>query len=1060
FDPAEAKKSFTESLDDATTDAEGAASFDMPLERFAEGTYRLELTAEGFEAEGGRGVAAQAAVLVSPRPYLLGLKSDGSLRYVPRGSARAVTAAAVGPDGRALSVSSITAQLVEERWISALVKGADGLYRYQSVRKELFVSSRTLSLPAGPRPLRLDASSPGDYALVLRDAAGAELNRLRYSVAGHGNLSRSLEKNAELQLRLEKTDYAPGELVEMQIKAPYAGAGLISIERDKVLAHKWFKASVAASTQSLRLPEGAEGNAYVAVTFLRAPDSREIFMSPLSHGVAAFSVSRARRELPVSLSAPEKLEPGRKCSVRVSTPRRARVAVFAADEGILQAAGWSAPDPLAHFLRKRALEVRTYQLLDLLLPEYRLSMSVMAPGGDKDGWDAAGKNLNPFKRRRDKPAVFWSGTLETGPEGTEVSFVVPDSFNGSLRVTAVAVEPAAIGVAQRKVLVRQAIVLSPNAPLFVSPGDEFEASVSVANGVKGSGPDAAVRVALKTSGHLAVVGDGAKTIPVGEDREAVAVFRLRARPALGAASLTFEASASSETSRREVSLSVRPAMPYRVEVVTGHLKAGRAESPVPRRMYPSYRTLEASASPVPLVLAQGLLAYLQAYPYGCTEQVLSQTFPALILRRRPEFGYAPDKVEANLARAVDILRSRQNEDGGFGMWAANSHVSPFQAVYAAHFLTEAKEKGYAAPPELLSRALSYLDALAAGDPAVDAPPRVRAYAIYVLTRNGRVTTPLINALRARLEKEGDAAWRKDLTGAYLAASYAMLHLDGQADALIRGVASGEPRTPDWEWFYDGSIHEAQRLYLLALHFPARLAALDADAVLRVVEPLSRGSYNSLSAAYSILALDAYAAAAGELTPGEARVEEVLEGGGRRALVLPPGLFSKAEFTPAASAINIENLSSRRLFFQTTQSGYDLSAPKEPVRRRLEVSREILDDAGRAVTKAALGRDYTVRLRLRSLDGSLVPNLAVVDLVPGGFEPSWKERGDEPPGIEYRDVREDRVLLFGSAGGGVLEATYRIKASSRGKFAVPPPFAESMYDRAVSALGSAGSIEVE
>lgn len=1061
FDPAEAKKSFTENLEDIKTDADGVASFDLPLEHFAEGTYRLELTAEGFEAEGGRGVAAQTTVLVSPRPYLVGLKTDGELRYVPRGSTRTVTAAAVGPEGRAVAAPSITAQLIEERWVSALVKGPDGLYRYQSVKRELFVSSKTLNIPAGQRPLRLDTSSPGDYALVLRDATGAELNRLRYSVAGHGNLSRSLEKNAELQLRLEKTDYAPGELVEMQLKAPYAGAGLISIERDKVYAHKWFKTSVSASTQSIRLPESVEGNAYVTVTYLRSPDSREIFMSPLSHGVAAFSVSRSRRTLPVILEAPENLKPGQLCTLRVRTPRRARVAVFAADEGILQVAGWKMPDPLAHFLRKRALEVRTYQILDLLLPEYRMSMSVMAPGGDKDGWDAAGRNLNPFKRRRDKPAVFWSGMLEIGPEGKEISFRVPDSFNGTLRVTAVAAEPNSIGVVQKKVLVRQAIVLSPNAPLFVTPGDEFETSIALSNGVKGSGPNAVAQVTLKTSGHLEIIGEGVKKLTVSENRESVAVFRLRSRPALGAAVLTFEASISSETARREVSLSVRPSMPYQVTLETGHLKSGRKEAPTPRKLYPSFRTLEASVSPLPLVLAKGLLQYLQKYPYGCTEQVLSQTFPALILRHRPEFGYAPETVETNLAQAVDILRSRQNEDGAFGMWAANSHVSPFQAVYAAHFLTEAKEKGYSVPPVLLERSLVYLNALASDAPGLNAPPRVQAYAIYVLTRNGRVTTPLINGMRARLEKNGDKSWRKDLTAAYLASSYSMLHLDGLADSLMNDVSTGEPLVPDWEWFYDDSIHEAQYLYLLALHFPARIASLDADAVLRVVAPLQRGSYNSLSAAYAILALDAYASAAGELKPGEARLDEIQEAGGRQALILPPGLFSKAQFTPAAKAIAVENRSSRRLFYQTTQSGYDLAVPKEPVRRKLEVFREILDEKSRPVKAAELGRDYTVRLRLRSLDGAYIPNLAIVDLVPGGFEPVWKDRSDgESNGVEYQDFREDRVLFFGSVGGSVLELTYRIKASTRGLFTVPPPFAESMYDRSVSALGSSGAIEVK
>jgi uncharacterized protein YfaS (alpha-2-macroglobulin family) len=897
--------------------------------------------------------------------------------------------------------------------------------------------------------------------LVLRDASGAELNRLRYSVAGHGNLSRSLEKNAELQVRLDKADYAPGERAELQIKGPYAGAGLIAVERDKVYAHEWFRAGVAASTHSIRIPEGLEGNGYITVTLLRAPDSKEIFMSPLSHGVAPFTVSRARRSLDVSLEAPETLKPGATCVLRVSSPRRARVVVFAADEGILQAASWRTPDPLGYFLRKRALEVKTFQILDLLLPEHRLSMALMAPGGDRDGWDAAGRNLNPFKRRRDAPAVFWSGLLDVGPEGRTVSFVVPDSFNGTLRATVVAADASAVGVATRKILVRSALVLTPSAPLFAAPGDEFEASVSVANGVKGSGPGAKIAVALKTSGHLEAVGGSVREVAASEGREGVATFRLKAKPALGSASLVFEASLSSETARREISLSVRPPVPYQVSL-TGGRTSGRAAAATPRALYPSFRVLEASVSPLPLVLARGLIRYLEKYPYGCTEQLVSQAFPALILRHRPEFGYAPEIVAANLARAVDVLRSRQNEEGAFGFWAANSNVSEFQAVYAAHFLTEAKEKGDAVPPELLDRALGHLAQVAAGAPGADAPPRVRAYAIYVLTRNGRVTTALINGLRESLEKSGDGSWRKDLTAAYLASSCALLRLDGQADALIRGVPVEGPPAWDDEWFYDEPVHQAQLVYLLARHFPRRFAETGADAVEALAASLDRGRFSTLSSAYAILALDAAAAADGEVKPEDARLTEVREGGARAPLSLPPALFSKTEFSPAARALELEDRSDHPLYYQAAQSGYDLKPSAEPERRGLEIEREILDEKNDPVTKARLGGEYRVRLRLRATGGRRVPNVAVVDLAPGGFEPVTPRAGDgEGAGrFDYRDVREDRVLFFGAAGGTMLELTYRIKAAARGRFAVPRPYAESMYDRAIYAYGAAGSVEVE
>ena len=45
----------------------------------------------------------------------------------------------------------------------------------------------------------------------VKDANGNLLNQIDYSVAGRGNTSRSLERNAELQLRLDKRSYASGE---------------------------------------------------------------------------------------------------------------------------------------------------------------------------------------------------------------------------------------------------------------------------------------------------------------------------------------------------------------------------------------------------------------------------------------------------------------------------------------------------------------------------------------------------------------------------------------------------------------------------------------------------------------------------------------------------------------------------------------------------------------------------------------------------------------------------------------------------------------------------------
>jgi hypothetical protein len=54
----------------------------------------------------------------------------------------------------------------------------------------------------------------------------------------------------------------------------------------------------------------------------------------------------------------------------------------------------------------------------------------------------------------------------------------------------------------------------------------------------------------------------------------------------------------------------------------------------------------------------------------------------------------------------------------------------------------------------------------------------------------------------------------------------------------------------------------------------------------------------------------------------------------------------------------------------------------------------------------------------------------------------------------------RVVLFGSVSDSAREFVYRIKATNKGKYVVPPAFAESMYNRAIRARTLPGTMVVE
>ncbi len=172
------------------------------------------------------------------------------------------------------------------------------------------------------------------------------------------------------------------------------------------------------------------------------------------------------------------------------------------DEGILQVAHYKLGDPLKFFFRKRMLDVQSSQILDLILPDFKKLLQQAAPGGD--GGDAIGRQLNPFKRRRDKPVAYWSGIVDVNGE-KDFQYAVPDYFHGKLHVMAVSVSPDLIGTYEGATAVHGDFVLSPDAPTTLAPGDEADVGVGVSNNIAGAG-NAPIAVTVTLKDRPAIAG--------------------------------------------------------------------------------------------------------------------------------------------------------------------------------------------------------------------------------------------------------------------------------------------------------------------------------------------------------------------------------------------------------------------------------------------------------------------------------------------------------------------------------------------------------------------------
>ena len=1083
FPTPEASQQEPVTLADSRTDARGEAAAAIDLESIGSGSwgngmYRIALLARGFEPGQGRQAAAVAQTLYSRLESVLGYRPSANLRHIPQDRATTIDFVALDPALARTDPGPLTFIVSSERQVPALVSDSRG-YRYDftplstELGKESVRFAQTQDGPSLIWPL--PTGTPGDHVLTVLDATGRQILRIPYSVAGLASAAGENPAPGMLRARTDKDDYAPGDTMRVALTLPFDGLGLLTLERDKVESHAWFRAKAGESVQTLPIPKDFEGRGYLNVSFIRSLHSRDIAIQPHVYTAEALTVNIARRDMRLALSAPETARPGETLTVRVSSKDKGRAVVFAVDEGVLQVTGFATPSPLDRLLKQRMLEVETMQAFDLLMPDQRHFQSLISAfGGGGMSPDAA--YLNPFKRKGEPPLATWSDMVEVGPDGTDVTVSVPDYYNGAVRIMAVGSTAESVGSAATRTTVRGNLVLTPQFPLMAAPGDEFEAGFGIAR--EPQADNAPIALSLSLEGGVELIGGMQDGMDLAPGAEGMVRLRLRALDAPGEARVTLRAEAGGQLFSRSASLSVRPASPRMSRLATGFVSTS-ASLETGRTLYPYNATVEAAVSGLPLPAVRGLVRYLDAYPYGCTEQLLSGAFPYALLLKNPSLLARAGEDTATLAKrtntllrsTVAMLRSRYSSGSGMGSWSAHSPGNVLLTAYAADFLCTLRESGLNLDADLERNMVEDLRSMLGRQIGSHAEARANAYGIWVLSRYGDVTTRQINQLIDYIRSDMPD-WNKDVTATLLAASFTLLRLDKHAAEALDLYA------PDWDavseasnGYFDQMAASALHLTLLARHFPDRLAAVGAEerqALLDgILEDVRENRYTTFSAAQGIRALLAMAEAEPVSAIRLACAEdggEAAEGAEADALDLGPSLT--ALNAPFCKAFSVDVPDGRPgVYWQIFSDGFDTSVPQEAVSEGMEIAMQVLDGEDQPVTSVKLGEEVIVLLTAKGY-GKAIDDVAVVSLLPGGFElvrdslrfPSGETYSPFNP--DSTDVREDRVLVFGTLPTHETGIRYRIRAVNKGRFALPPVYAEAMYSQSLRAASAGGTIEVK
>lgn len=1077
------KESFEETLQEEKTNDQGKATFNLDLKKYENSSYSLSFLGQVYEPDSGRSVAATAQTIVSSNNYMVGYHSTDEINNIKINSAvKPVHLIAINQQAELIPLSDLKIKLIETRYVSVLVKQSSGIYKYESKPRETTISETPFSIPKNGSDYAINTAKAGDFKAVITDKDNHELNVIHFSIIGAGNLSRSLERNAELNISLNKKSYKPGEEIEVAIRAPYTGSGLITIEKDKVYAHTWFHTDNTSSIQHITVPAELDGNGYINVQFVRDPSSDEIFMSPLSYGVVPFAIDLEQHKNPLTITAPE-VTKDRKITFTVTSERPTRIVLWAVDKGILQVAKYKLPNPLSYFFSKKMLDVQTLQILDQILPEFSQLLKAMAPGGDEES--PFTQRVNPFKRKQDKPVVFWSGIVDINGS-REFTYDAPDYFNGTLQVMALSVSDEQIGVTSKESIVRDDFVLKPNAPTTLTPGDESDVSVLVANNLdKLNGQKVPVTVRLKTTSQFQVIGNNTKTLSLGEKQDSVVKFRIKAlNRNLGSGDLIFSVNYNQSVTSNTTHVLLRPASTYRTQVNMNKIDAGKSETFSDlRSVYPNNALRYASFSNLPMVIIQGLGTYLMDYEHLCSEQIVSRAFALLTIQNKPElkaiFAQTDAKqlktLSTSLDQTITTLQERQNSAGAFGLWRATPNADNFVTSYVTFFLQNAADQGKNVSQSALNKAYIYLKDYAvngSNDSLMDM--RNKAFAIYILTKQGTVTTSAVSGLVKDLNTKYKDTWKQDSTAAWLAASMKLMKQDEAAQQMMAAPLKRlqrEPKVSNLGWDYEGYdggdlAQDTTILYLVSQHFPTLLPNLSENAFTNILSTIEQGYYNTLSSSLTVMAFDAYSANIKDDTKN-LLIQAMGEDPQKQPTILKTSQLKNNiqvlnwQQGPTTS-LKFNNQSGVKAWYSVIQRGFDQNPPKTAVQQKMEIIRDYTDQKNNPVSDVKVGQEILVHVKFRSTDNKTHQNIAITDLLPGGFDLVTDNTEDNNLDTEnngfYPDFvnkQEDKVMIYTSVTKNIQEYVYRIKATNAGKYVIPPAYGEGMYNPTIQARSLSG-----
>jgi alpha-2-macroglobulin len=1026
-----------------TTDAKGFAKISVPIpDVTASRPLEAKIILRAGEP-GGRAVERNVTLPILPKGGLIGVKED--FDSLSDGAIASFDVIAVDSNAKRVARKAVAWSLnritTDYQWYNQ-----DGNWGFEAVKSSRRVADGTIDL-AADAPAKI--SIPVDLGFYRLDVKSSDPGDAPTSVTFPVGWSGEATADTPdlLDVTLDKKDYKPGEAMKLKIASHFAGTATIAILGDELNYTSLVDLQKGDNIESVPVSADWGAGAYAVVLAHRPLDQAAQRIPGRALGLAWFSIDADSHKIGVSLGVPNKVRPRGRLDVPITLTglaagEEAYVTVAAVDVGILNLTHYDTPDPGDYFYGQRQLGTEIRDIYGLLIDGMQGTRGEIRSGGD------AGGELQGNKPT-EAPLALFSGIVKVGAYGkADVGFDLP-AFNGSVRLMAIAWSKTKVGSKSVDVIVRDPVVVQATLPRFLDLNDRSHFHLDIDN-VEGAAGDYTYEVGAR--GALSVAANaahGAIKLAVGE-RTSLSIPVTGSGLGEGDLDLTFSGPGFSET--RSFALNVEPGTSSVYRRIVRRLLPGDSfvlTSDLLAEFIKGTGRVSAAVSNISGIDVAATLHALDVYPFECSEQLVSRAMPLLYVTKLadPQLLALDPGIADRIKKAIDRLMARQDSNGAFGLWSADSANDVWLDAYVTDFLTRAREANYDVPQKSFDMALERLRNYVANTSDVEAGQSAAlAYAVYVLARNGQ---PVMEDLRYLADAE-IGAFASPLARAQIAGALALLGDRGRAVKVFAAADASLASLRDAAFSRaDFGSRLRDGAGVLALAVEGGADDIDISHAVQVVED-ARAATDETSTqenAWMVLAAEA-------LADRNASITLAIDGA-------PHSGAFYSTWTSAAldgQRVKIVNNGQDPADLALTTIG-NPTTPEPAGGQGYEIERVYYTLAGQKLDPATIKQNdrFVVTLKVTETEAAFA-HLVLNDPLPAGLEIdnpdlydggsvdalSWVKSDIQPAHTEYRDDRFVAAFDRDGQDKATFSLAYIVRAVSPGHYLAPPATIEDMY----------------